>query len=120
MADYLCVSTDYLLTGQDGEQSGDVITMDSLRDIQKASVRNYESDKYADCRTGGKEMKFTLYAATCREKRKKISNIRRNVEVIDEEKFEVCRCKFDHVSAKFTDDKKKQMSSFIESDCLNV
>ena len=35
MADYLCVSTDYLLTGQDGEQSGDVITMDSLRDIQK-------------------------------------------------------------------------------------
>ena len=28
MADYLCVS-------QDGEQSGDVITMDSLRDIQK-------------------------------------------------------------------------------------
>lgn len=30
-----CVSTDYLLTGQDGEQSGDVITMDSLRDIQK-------------------------------------------------------------------------------------
>lgn len=24
-----------LLTGQDGEQSGDVITMDSLRDIQK-------------------------------------------------------------------------------------
>ena len=26
MADYLCVSTDYLLTGQDGEQSGDVIS----------------------------------------------------------------------------------------------
>ena len=35
MADYFCVSTDYLLTGQDGKQSGDVITMDSLRDIQK-------------------------------------------------------------------------------------
>lgn len=35
MADYFCVSTDYLLTGQDGEQSGKAITIGSLRDIQK-------------------------------------------------------------------------------------
>ena len=35
MADYFCVSTDYLLTGQDGKQSGKAITIGSLRDIQK-------------------------------------------------------------------------------------
>ena len=35
MADYFCVSTDYLLTGQEGEQSGKAITIGSLRDIQK-------------------------------------------------------------------------------------
>ena len=60
-------------------------------------------------------MKFTLYAATCRENAKNIK-YPKDVEVIDEESLKSA-VQFDHVSAKFTDDKRSN-ASFIESDCL--
>ena len=60
-------------------------------------------------------MKFTLYTATCRENAKNIK-YPNDVEVIDEESLKSA-VQFDHVSAKFTDDKRSN-ASFIESDCL--
>ena len=60
-------------------------------------------------------MKFTLYTATCRENAKNIK-YPKDVEVIDEESLKSA-VQFDHVSAKFTDDKRSN-ASFIESDCL--
>ena len=60
-------------------------------------------------------MKFTLYTATCRENAKNIK-YPNDVEVIDEESLKSA-VQFDHVSAKFTDDKRSNVS-FIESDCL--
>ena len=49
-------------------------------------------------------MKFTLYTATCRENAKNIK-YPKDVEVIDEESLKSA-VQFDHVSAKFTDDKR--------------
>ena len=60
-------------------------------------------------------MKFTLYTATCRENAKNIK-YPNDVEVIDGESLKSA-VQFDHVSAKFTDDKRSN-ASFIESDCL--
>ena len=60
-------------------------------------------------------MKFTLYTATCRENAKNIK-YPKDVEVIDEESLKSA-VQFDHVSAKFTDDKRSN-ANFIESDCL--
>ena len=60
-------------------------------------------------------MKFTLYTATCRENAKNIK-YPNDVEVIDEESLKSA-VQSDHVSAKFTDDKRSN-ANFIESDCL--
>lgn len=60
-------------------------------------------------------MKFTLYTATCRENAKNIKYP--NCVVVTGEESLKSAVQFDHVSAKFTDDKRSN-ASFIESDCL--
>lgn len=60
-------------------------------------------------------MKFTLILLLA-VKTQKISKYPKDVEVIDEESLKSA-VQFDHVSAKFTDDKRSN-ASFIESDCL--
>ena len=63
-------------------------------------------------------MKFTLYTATCRENAKNIK-YPKDVEVIDEESLKSA-VQFDHVSAKFTDDKRSNATLKIQKIGLHL